>query len=64
MLHIVVGMRGIDMALNTETQWMGRASTTLEETIEQLEEAAVAEEYESGVSVEATVCRGKGLVQR
>ena len=29
----------IDMALNTETQWMGRASTTLEETIEQLEEA-------------------------
>lgn len=29
----------IDMALNTETHWMGRASTTLEETIEQLEEA-------------------------
>ena len=29
----------IDMALNTETQWMGRSSTTLEETIEQLEEA-------------------------
>ena len=29
----------IDMALNTETQWMGKASTTLEETIEQLEEA-------------------------
>jgi len=29
----------IEMALNNETQWMGRASTTLEETIEQLEEA-------------------------
>jgi len=29
----------IEMALSNESQWMGKASTTLEETIEQLEEA-------------------------
>jgi hypothetical protein len=34
----------IEMALSNETHWVGKASTTLEETIEQLEEADVAEE--------------------